>query len=76
MAEVTNQEPVLMLNDKKYIISELDPQAQYFVGQLNYVQQEMDKCNQELDRHTMAYNGFQANLAALLEDTEKPSEEG
>ena len=76
MAEVTNQEPVLMLNDKKYIISELDPQAQYFVGQLNYVQQEMDKCKQELDRHTMAYNGFQANLAALLEDTEEPLEEG
>ena len=76
MAEVTDQEPVLVLNDKKYIISELDPQAQYFVGQLNYVQQEMDKCKQELDRHTMAYNGFQANLAALLEDTEKPSEEG
>jgi len=77
MAEVTDQEPVLVLNDKKYIISELEPQAQYFVGQLNFVSQEMDRCKQELDRHTMAYNGFQANLAALLEpDTEEPSEEG
>jgi len=30
-AEVTDQEPVLVLNDKKYIISELEPQAQYCV---------------------------------------------
>jgi len=75
-ANVTDQEPVLVLNDKKYIISELDTQAQYFVGQLNFVQQQMDKCKQELDRHTMCYNGFQANLVSILEDTEKPSEEG
>ena len=77
MAEVTDQEPVLVLNDKKYIVSELEPQAQYFVGQLNFVSQEMDKCKHELDRHTMAYNGFQTNLVSMLEpDTEKPSEEG
>lgn len=76
MAEVTDQEPVLVLGDKKYIISDLEPQAQYYVSQINFVQQQIDKTKQELDRHTMSYNGFQANLVSMLEDTEKPSEEG
>jgi|TARA_R100000084_G_C4592844_1_gene119322 hypothetical protein len=76
MAEVTDQEPVLVLGDKKYIISDLEPQAQYYVSQINFVQQQIDKTKQELDRHTMAYNGFQANLVSMLEDTEKLSEEG
>ena len=75
VTEVTDQEPVLVLNDKKYIISELEPQAQYFVGQLNFISIEMNKTKEELDRHTMAYNGFQANLVAILEpSTEEPAE--
>jgi len=72
---VTDQEPVLVLNDKKYIISELEPQAQYIVGQLNFISIEMNKTKEELDRHTMSYNGFQANLVELLEpSTEEPAE--
>jgi len=75
-AEVTDQEPVLVLNDKKYIISELEPQAQYCVGQMNFIQQNIDKAREELDRQQMAYNGFQTNLVKMLEepDTEEPSE--
>tara|TARA_R110002020_G_scaffold133307_1_gene297474 strand:- start:89 stop:322 length:234 start_codon:yes stop_codon:yes gene_type:complete len=74
-AEVTDQEPVLVLNDKKYIISELEPQAQYCVGQMNFIQQNIDKAREELDRQQMAYNGFQTNLVSMLEpDTEEPSE--
>ena len=74
--EVTDQEPVLVLNDKKYIISELEPQAQYCVGQMNFIQQNIDKAREELDRQQMAYNGFQTNLVKMLEepDTEEPSE--
>ena len=72
---VTDQEPVLVLNDKKYIISELEPQAQYIVGQLNFISIEMNKTKEALDRHTMSYNGFQANLVELLEpSTEEPAE--
>jgi DNA polymerase III gamma/tau subunit len=75
MAEVTDQEPVLVLNDKKYIISELEPQAQYCVGQMNFIQQNIEKTQQELDRHNMAYAGFQSQLVGILEpDTEEPSE--
>ena len=78
MAEVTDQEPVLVLNDKKYIISELEPQAQYCVGQMNFIQGNINKAQEELDRQTMAYNGFQTKLVGMLEvpDTEPPSEEG
>ena len=73
-ANVTDQEPVLVLNDKKYIISELEPQAQYCVGQLNYIQQQQAKAQEELDRHNMSYAGFQAKLVEMLEeDTEEPS---
>ena len=67
-AEVTDQEPVLVLNDKKYIISELEPQAQYCVGQMNFIQQNINKAQEELDRQQMAYSGFQANLTAMLEE--------
>jgi hypothetical protein len=74
-ANVTDQEPVLVLNDKKYIISELEPQAQYCVGQMNFIQQQQRKAQEELDRHTMAYSGFQAKLIEMLEpDTEESAE--
>jgi len=75
-AEVTDQEPVLVLNDKKYIISELEPQAQYCVGQMNFIQQNINKAQEELDRQNMAYAGFQTKLVGMLEepDTEEPSE--
>ena len=66
--EVTDQEPVLVLNDKKYIISELEPQAQYCVGQMNFIQQNINKAQEELDRQQMAYSGFQVNLTAMLEE--------
>ena len=38
VAEVTDQEPVLMLNDKKYIISDLSDEAKYCVAQLQSIQ--------------------------------------
>ena len=40
---ISDQEPVLVLNDKKYIISELEPQAQYCVGQMNFIQGNITK---------------------------------
>ena len=71
---ISDQEPVLVLNDKKYIISELEPQAQYCVGQMNFIQGNINKAQEELDRQTMAFNGFQTKLVGMLEepDTEVP----
>ena len=77
MANVTDQEPVLELNGNKYIISELEPQAQYCVGQMQFIQGNIEKAQQELDRQNMAYVGFQTQLIGILEpnDTEESSEE-
>ena len=76
MANVTDQEPVLELNGDKYIISELEPQAQYCVGQMQFIQQNIEKSQQELDRHQMAYVGFQTQLISIVEpDAEEPPSE-
>ena len=77
MAEVTDQEPVLELNGKKYIISELEPQAQYCVGQMQFIQGNIDKAQQELDRQNMAYSGFNNQLVSILQpvNTEEPPSE-
>ena len=78
MAEVTDQEPVLELNGKKYIISELEPQAQYCVGQMQFIQGNIEKAQQELDRQNMAYSGFNNQLVSILQPAnaeEPPSEE-
>ena len=75
VSNITDQEPVLVLNDKKYIISELEPQAQYCVGQMNYIKQQQATAQEELDRHTRAYMGFQSHLTQMLEpDTEDSAE--
>jgi hypothetical protein len=43
---------------------------------MNFIQQNISKAQEELDRQQMAYNGFQANLTAMLEepDTEETAE--
>ena len=76
MAEVTDQEPVLVLGDKKYIISELEPQAQYCVGQMKFLEGKIAAAREELDRQNMAYAGFNSQLVSMLEeepDTEETS---
>ena len=77
MANVTDQEPVLELNGNKYIISELEPQAQYCVGQMQFIQGNIEKSQQELDRHQMAYVGFQTQLISIVKpaDAEEPPSE-
>ena len=77
VTEVTDQEPVLVLNDKKYIISDLPQEAQYCVQQLNSIQQDINNASAALDRHNMAFSGFTAKLSALVEpNTEEPSTDG
>ena len=41
MTEVTNSEPVLMFNDKKYIISELHDDAKVIVQMLQGLEQDL-----------------------------------
>ena len=42
VAEVTDQEPVLVLNDKKYIINDLSDEAKSCIVQLQSVQTQMN----------------------------------
>ena len=74
--EITDQEPVLVLNEKKYIISDLSDEAKYCVAQLQSVQNQIGSNQASLDQLQMASVGFTAKLTSLVEnpDTE-PVEE-
>ena len=73
VAEVTDQEPVLVLNDKKYIINDLSDEAKGCIIQLQSVQTQMNQTSSAFEQLQMAYNGFNAKLAVLVEepDTEE-----
>ena len=45
--EITNEEPVLVLNDKKYIISEMTDLQKAFVVELNALEQEESKSDKQ-----------------------------
>ena len=71
--EVTDQEPVLVLNEKKYIINDLSDEAKSCIIQLQNVQTQMNQTQASFEQLQMAYNGFNAKLAVLVEepDTEE-----
>ena len=76
VAEVTDQEPVLMLNDKKYIISDLSDEAKYCVAQLQSIQNQIGNSQASLDQLQMASVGFTDKLTTLVESDEtEPVEE-
>ena len=68
VAEVTDQEPVLALNDKKYIISELSDKAKYCVAQLQSLQTQISSQQASLDQLQMAAVGFTDRLTELVEE--------
>ena len=75
--EVTNEEPVLMLDDKKYIISEMSDDAKYLVSALQNIATKQSQHRMEMDMLTVSQEGFTARLKAELEKPEEePSEEG
>ena len=72
--EVTDQEPVLVLNDKKYIINDLSDEAKSCIMQLQNVQGQMNQTTSTFEQLQMAFNGFNEKLAGLVED-DKPIDE-
>ena len=54
MTEVTNNEPVLMFNDKKYIISELHDDAKVIVSMLQGLEQDLIQAKIAHDRLLLA----------------------
>ena len=68
VTEVTDQEPVLVLNDKKYIISDLSDEAKYCVAQLQSIQNQIGNSQASLDQLQMASVGFTAKLTNHVEN--------
>ena len=76
VAEVTDQEPVLVLNDKKYIINDLSDEAKSCIIQLQSVQTQMNQTSASFEQLQMAYNGFNSRLIGLVEEPDtEPVEE-
>ena len=74
--EVTDQEPVLVLNDKKYIINDLSDEAKSCIIQLQSVQTQMNQTSASFEQLQMAYNGFNSKLIELVEEPDtEPVEE-
>ena len=71
------EEPVLVLNDKKYIISDLSDEAKTFVLEINLVDQETNQARRNLDRLLLAKEGYTSRLQQILEepDTDDTNEE-
>ena len=71
------EEPVLVLNDKKYIISELSDEAKAFVLEINALDQDAAMTRRNLDRLLLAKEGYTNRLQQILEepDTDDTNEE-
>jgi hypothetical protein len=73
--EVTNEEPVLVLDDKKYVISDLNDTAKYIVGNLNNLSMKLQNNQMEGDQLRMAQEGVTARLKEEVEKVPEESEE-
>ena len=72
------EEPVLVLNDKKYIISELSDEAKAFVLEINAVDQDIGMTRRNLDILLLEKEGYTNRLQQILEaepDAEDTNEE-
>tara|TARA_R110000744_G_scaffold242813_1_gene359885 strand:- start:348 stop:599 length:252 start_codon:yes stop_codon:yes gene_type:complete len=69
--EITNEEPVLVIDNKKYIISELTDLQRAFVVELNALEQDITGTKRQLDRLILAREGY---TTRLKEDLESPPE--
>jgi hypothetical protein len=72
--EVTQDEPVLVLDDKKYVISELSDEAKYLVACLNNLGQKKQNIQMELDQVSVATEGFTARLKQAVESSDDEPE--
>ena len=70
-----NEEPVLMLNDKKYIISEMSDVQKMLVSELNLLEQDLTITRRQMDRLTLAKEGYVSRLQTDLEAPPEPSDD-
>ena len=68
------EEPVLVLDDKKYVISELSDEAKYYVACLNSLAGKRQNFQMELDQITVATEGFTTKLKEVVENPPEDTE--
>ena len=68
------EEPVLVLDDKKYVISELSDEAKYIVACLNSLNAKKQNLQMELDQINVASEGFTARLKEAVENPPEDTE--
>jgi len=73
MSEEIKNEPVLELNGNKYIINEMNDVEKAFVIELNAISQEENQLRRQLDRLTLAREGYTNRLASSLENPDDGS---
>tara|TARA_X000001316_G_C918173_1_gene32346 strand:- start:557 stop:802 length:246 start_codon:yes stop_codon:yes gene_type:complete len=78
--QVTNDEPVLVLDDKKYLIENLSDDAKMVVAALQSVGQQISNNNLTGLQLQASQESLTAKLKSLVEDVESedvpPAEEG
>tara|TARA_B100000575_G_scaffold148936_1_gene118788 strand:+ start:262 stop:522 length:261 start_codon:yes stop_codon:yes gene_type:complete len=67
-------EPVLVLDDKKYVISELSEEAKYYVACLNSLTVKKQNLQMELDQVQVASEGFTGRLKEAVENPPEDTE--
>ena len=68
------EEPVLMLDDKKYVISELNDEAKYYVACLNNLGMKKQNLQMDLDQITVASQGFTDRLKEVIDNPQEEPE--
>jgi hypothetical protein len=68
MSEEIKNEPVLELNNKKYLINDMTDVEKAFVMELNAISQEENQLRRQLDRLTLAREGYTNRLQQSLEN--------
>jgi hypothetical protein len=73
MSEEIKNEPVLELNNKKYLINDMTDVEKAFVMELNAIGQEEAQLRRQLDRLTLAREGYTNRLQQSLENPDDGS---
>jgi hypothetical protein len=81
--QVTDNEPVLVLDDKKYIIDELSDMAKYIISNIQDIENQLRSAQMRIDQLNMAKEGMTAKLKEEVkippaedEVLETPTEDG
>ena len=73
MSEEIKNEPVLELNDTKYLINDMTDMEKAFVSELQLISQEENNLKRALDRLLLAREGYTNRLQQSLENPDDGS---